>query len=355
MTVYAFSSFTFSYLSRARVLARTLKALHPDWKLFAVITDRAPEGFVFDAAAEQFDGLLTAEELIGDMGGQWLFGHDLVEACTAVKGPAMVRLLAFPDCEKLFFFDPDIALFNPMDEVVRLLDQHSVVLTPHQVDPDPRSERIAINHNEVASLAHGVFNLGFIAVANDAEGRRFAHWWRDRLLDWCHDDRAAGLFVDQKWCNLVPCLFDRVKVLRDPGYNVASWNLSQRRMSFDMDGRALINGHLLRFFHFTKHGPAGEVMMQRYAGANIEVHELWWWYGQQIAAAAAPEIPAGWWFYAQFDNGAPIPREARHLYRSRASLRMAFPRPFATAGESFFAFLQSHKADGAKPASPASG
>jgi len=355
MTVYAFSSFTFSQLGHARVLARTLKALHPDWKLWAVITDRPPEGFVFDPAAGQFDGLLTAEELIGEDAGPWLFSHDIVEARAAVKGPAMARLMDFPDCEKLFFFDPDIALFNTMDEVVRLLDQHAIVLTPHQVDPEPRAARIAIRNTEVASLAHGVFNLGFIAVANDAEGRRFAHWWRDRLLDWCHDNRADGLFVDQKWCNLVPCLFDRVKVLRDPGYNVASRNLSQRRMTFDTEGQALVNGHPLRFFHFTGQGPAADVKMQGHAGASIEIHELWRWYGRQIAEAAAPEIPAGWWHYGHFDNGVPIPREARHLYRRRASLRMAFPRPFATAGESYFLWLQSQAGDGAQPAAPAGG
>ena len=44
-------------------------------------------------------------------------------------------------------------------------------------------------------------------MRNGAEGRRFAAWWRDRLHRFCWDDVPGGLFVDQRWCDLVPALF----------------------------------------------------------------------------------------------------------------------------------------------------
>src|SRR5690606_8750999 len=131
-------------------------------------------------------------------------------------------------------------------------------------------------------LQYGVFNLGFVAVSNDSEGLRFASWWAERLFDWCHDRLDIGIFVDQKWCNLVPCFFDNVKISRDPGYNVASWNLSQRRISFSNKGELLVNDSLLRFFHFTKLGPIGDAMTERYAASNIEVYEVWRWYRDEI-------------------------------------------------------------------------
>lgn len=342
MTVYAFSSFSFSYLNRARVLAKTLKRLHPDWTLWAVITDKEPEGFSFNVDQEDFDGLLTAEDLFGEGMEPWLFGHDIVEACTAVKGAAIVHILSFPDCEKLFFFDPDIALINGMEEVVKLLDHHSIVLTPHQADPEGRQDRMAIQDNEIAALQYGSFNLGFIALANDGEGRRFAKWWDDRLRDWCHDRLDIGVFVDQKWCNLIPCFFERVKILRDPGYNVASWNLSQRKMTFDRQGNALINGRLLRFYHFTKFGPVGDFMTRRYAADNTEILELWQWYGEELKKASTSKIPKGWWYYANFDNGKPIPKEARELYRERPDLQEKFARPFNAAGDSFYNWLRKN-------------
>lgn len=339
MTTHAFTSFSFSYLNRARVLARTLKAQHPEWTLWAVLTDKEPEGFTFDLTNEYFDRVMTAEDLFGDGVESWLFGHDVVEACTAVKGKASVEILKQPDCDKLVYFDPDIAVINPMDEVVDLLDTHSIVLTPHQTDPEPRADRFAIRNNEVTSLHYGVFNLGFVAIANDAEGRRFAQWWDDRLRDWCHDRLDLGIFVDQKWCNLVPCFFEGVKVLRDPGYNVASWNLSQRKMRFDEHGTALINDRPLRFYHFTKLGPVGDAMTQRYARDNVEVYELWWWYRQQVVAMSAAEIPKGWWHYGTFDNGEPISKSTRELYRERSDLKETFPRPRETQGNSYYAWL----------------
>ncbi len=341
MSVHAFTSFSYSYLNRARVLARTIKLLHPDWVLWAVLTDKEPEGFTFDIAQENFDGVLTVEELFGEDTERWLFGHDIVEACTAVKGKAAVELLKQAGCKKLVYFDPDIALINPMNDVIDLLDTHSIVLTPHQIEPEPRADRMAIQDNEIASLNYGIFNLGFLAIANTPEGRRFAQWWDDRLRDWCHDRLDIGIFVDQKWCNLVPCFFDAVKVLRDPGYNVASWNLSQRVMRYDATGTALINDRPLRFFHFTKLGQVGDTMTQRYARDNLEIYELWWWYKQQVLNESSEMIPKGWWYYGRFDNGVIIPKQVRELYRYRDDLRTTFPNPYLTGEGSFYRWLHS--------------
>lgn len=342
MSVHAFTSFSYSYLNRARVLAKTLKAHHPDWVLWAVVTDQKPPGFTFDLEQEYFDCLLTAEELFGEETNSWLFGHDIVEACTAVKGKASVRILAQPGCRKLVYFDPDIAVINGMDEVIELLDTYSIVLTPHQTDPEARDKRGAIQDNEIASLNYGVFNLGFVAMANDAEGRRFSQWWDDRLRDWCHDRLDIGVFVDQKWCNLVPCFFDNVKILRDPGYNVASWNLSQRRMRYDEKGEAMINNCPLRFYHFTKLGIVGDTMTQRYARDNTEIYELWWWYRQEVLSASSNHIPKGWWHYGVFDDGEKIPKSVRELYRSRGDLQRAFPEPFRTGNGTFREWLEAN-------------
>jgi hypothetical protein len=339
MTIHAFTSCSYSYLNRARVLASSLRRQHPDWFIWLVMTDKEPKGFQLDLANEDYDRILTVEELFGETTESWLFGHDIVEACTAVKGRACVHILQEESCKKLIYFDPDIAVFNLMTPVVDLLDTHSVVLTPHQTEPDSKDNPTAIRDNEITSLDYGVFNLGFVAMANDDEGKRFAQWWDDRLTDWCHDRLDIALFVDQKWCNLVPCFFDNVKIIRDPGYNVASWNLSQRVMYYDEGGTALINGALLRFYHFTKLGPVGDVMTQRYATDNIEVYELWWWYRNQVKAASNTGIPKGWWYYGTFDNGVKVPKSVRELYRDRKDLRQAFPDPRKTGTNSLFAWV----------------
>jgi len=331
MQVHAYTSFSYSYLNRARVLAETLRRLHPEWVLWAVITDKEPPRFSFDITSENFDHVLTAEQLFGDETESWLFGMDVVEACTAVKGEALKRILDAPGVGAVLYFDPDIAAFSDMGSLVHELERSSLLLTPHQTDPEPRGSAQAIMDNEISALQYGAFNLGFIGVRNDPEGRRFAGWWDDRLRDWCHDRLDIGVFVDQKWCNLVPCFFDDVKIIRDPGCNVASWNLSQRLIETSAAGEVLVNGTPLKFYHFTKLGPIGDAMTQRYAGDNANVFEIWWWYARRVEAHTDAGIPTRWWYYGVFDNGVSIPKEARVLYRSRKDLRDAFPKPFSVS------------------------
>ena len=327
MEIHAYTSFSFSYLNRARVWAKSLKKIHPDWVIWALITDKEPVGFEFNILNEPFDKILTAEDLFGEETERWLFGMDVIEACTAVKGRALVKLLENPNVGKVFYFDPDTAVFNSMLPVVDLLNDFSIVLTPHQTDPESSDNKMAILDNEVASLQYGVFNLGFVAVANDSEGRRFANWWSDRLQDYCHDRLDIGIFVDQKWCNLVPCFFDNVFVLRDPGYNVASWNLSNRKFSFDDHGVLNINDKPLRFYHFTKLGPIGDVMTSRYAKDNIEVYEVWSAYKRWIDVETDSAIPNKYWHYGKFDNGVSIKKKLREVYRGRRDLQDFFHNP----------------------------
>lgn len=330
MSTVCFTSITFSYLNRARVLGRSLRKFHPDWKLVLCLTDKTPPGFVFDLAQEPYDRVLYADELgIADF-PSWLFKMNVVEACTAVKGPVIDKLLS-EGAQRVFYLDPDTAVFNSLQPLVDELGPSAVLLTPHQLAPDDDYQ--AIIDNEICSLAHGAYNLGFVAVHNDPDGRAFARWWRDRCLEFCYDEKSRGLFVDQKWCDLAPALFDRVRILRDPGYNVASWNLSRRRISFTADGECRVNERFpLRFFHFTKLGPIGDTMTRRYAKDNVEVFELWAWYKRQIAEVTDARIPERYWFYGVYSDGAPISEEARHLYRHRKDLQVAFPDPFHADG-----------------------
>jgi hypothetical protein len=337
MKVHCFTSFSFSYLAKARVLGWSLKRFHPDWLFTACITDREPDGFTFDLAKEPFDAVVWAHDLPVPNVQAWLFGHDVVEACTAVKGP-MLRLLTETDVDKVFYLDPDIAVFNSLLPMVEMLDHSSILLTPHQLAPEETRE--AVFDNEICSLIHGTYNLGFVAIRNQGEGLRFAHWWNDRLLEFCVDDKASGIFVDQKWCDLVPAYFDGVRIVRDPGYNVASWNLSHRKISSGTDGTLLVNGQPLRFFHYTKLGPVGDAMTRRYAKGNVEVYELWAWYKRMVDRFAERRIPAGWWHFGTFDNRVAIPKVARQLYRSRADLQQKFTNPFATGRSSYFNWLR---------------
>lgn len=332
--VHCFTSASFAYLDRVRVLAETLRRHQPEWRFWLCLVDQEPVGFSFDARLEGLAGVVRVSELgLPDLRRQ-LFTHDVVEMCTAVKGAMLERLLS-EGREKVVYLDPDIAVLGSLDEVERLLDEHEVLLTPHQVEPD--DEPGAIRDNEMGSLKYGIYNLGFLAVSGRPEGRRFARWWRARLQEHCYDDVPNGIFTDQRWCDLAPALFRGVHVLRDPGYNVASWNLSRRPISIRRDGTIRAAGSILRFFHFTKVGWIGEVMLERYAAGAIEVFELLEWYRRRLAAHRVAGLPEDWWAFGQFADGTRIERAQRRLYRDRPDLQGAFPDPFAAGPEAFAA------------------
>jgi hypothetical protein len=355
--VHCFTSITFSYLGKARVLAWSLKRFHPDWTLWVCITDREPPGFHFDLSQEHFDRIIWSDELPIDNVRGWLFKHDIVEVCTAVKGPALAMLVEKSGADKIFYLDPDIAVFGPLDSLVAELDENDIVFTPHQILHDLNHE--AIVDNEIASLQHGIYNLGFVGINASGEGYRFAHWWSERLKRYCYNDIPSGLFVDQRWCDLVPAFFDKVKVSRNAGYNVASWNLSHRDVTINESGEVFANNDPLRFFHFTKIEGVGLGMVNKYAKDNIHVYELVSWYKHWLGRFTSPQIPRKWWHYGRFQNGEPIRKEHRLLYRGWPDLQQSYPDPFAAGEKSYYQWLRDNEKEwkqaGARAPKPDSG
>jgi hypothetical protein len=328
-SVHAFTSVTSNYIPKARVLAESVKRVDPSVCFHLLLSDEPPAGF--DLAGEPFDELVLITDLPIENFRPWVFSHRLVELCTAVKGTALEWLFEAKGADKVFYFDPDIAVFDRLDELIGELDEHSVLLTPHQTDPEVSLKGIV--DNEICSLRHGVFNLGFVGVANTGEGRRFARWWRDRLLHFCHDDHQRSLFTDQKWVNLAPCMFDEVKVLRSPAFNVSTWNLSTRKATGSLDDGIKINGENLGFYHFSGFDSgAQERQLQEYGDHSPVLFDLRKWYISECERHGQDSLGAVPSVYNFFESGGAIIDSQRILYRNRIDIQQTFPDPYATTG-----------------------
>ena len=338
--IAAFTSFSFSYMTRAQILLSSLRAAHPDWDICACIVDVAPADIDAAAALAGFDRVVFADTLPIPRFRAWIFKHDLVEACTAVKAHMLQHLLA-AGYAQVFYFDPDIAVFHSLDALVEQLERASILLTPHQVAPSP--SYAAFRDNELTSLKYGVFNLGFIGVRNSPVGVAFANWWAALLLEACYDDPDSGIFTDQRYIDLAPALFDEVTVLRDPGCNVASWNLANRVLAINALGGITVNNIPLKFYHFTKINGIGDVMTEKYAGDNAAVWEIWTWYKRALAGGDGLGIPKSYWSYATFSDGAPIGKPARILFRNRNDLIAHFEDPFNARADGFACWLRNQR------------
>jgi lipopolysaccharide biosynthesis glycosyltransferase len=326
-----FTSIAINYLPKARLLAETLKKFHPNWKFHLLISDRLHTGSNLQAelANDNFDHVVWVDQLDIPNIYSWIFTHTVVELCTAVKGPYLNHLVK-AGAEKIMYIDPDIAIFNDLNPLEKLLDAHAILLTPHLVDYE--DEPHAILDNEIlGTMRHGIYNLGFIAInSTRPDGKRFSEWWQHRLLNHCYADYEQGLFTDQKWCDMVPAFFEDHFIVRDPGYNVASWNINKRHITIAEEGQLFVNEqHPLRFYHFTGYDSgAGNFMTRRYSDQNSLVDEIWAWYAQAIKRMAQDELGSRPCFYNFYSNGSVISKEDRKFYRENPALQAAYPNPF---------------------------
>jgi hypothetical protein len=218
-----------NYLHFARTLLQSVAEHHPDAARYCVIVDRdlGPA----HALAQEFDTIVLDALALPD-GQDFLFQYTVLELNTAVKPWAMQHLLR-QGHEQVFYIDPDIRLYQPLSEVQALLGQGAdIVFTPHLLAPitDDR------HPTELDIRRAGTYNLGFCAVRNTPNTHRYLEWWQSKLHRHCVVEVDKGIFVDQSWMDLVPGMFERVAVLRHPGYNVAYWNLAQRQVSLDGAG-----------------------------------------------------------------------------------------------------------------------
>jgi hypothetical protein len=321
-----YTSIASNYLPKARILARSLRQHDPDAVIHLVLCDIPPPGFALDK--EPFDHLHLVRDLDIPNVLSWLFQHELVEMCTGAKGPALWKILTEYDADQVYYFDPDIVVMHDLSGLKAQLAQASVVLTPHQVAPEEKDEDVRTN--EITSLKYGVYNLGFLGVRRTDAGLAFARWWRDRLLSYCWADIPNGLFTDQRWCDLAMALFDDVRVLRDKAYNVATWNLTHRHVTLGPEGKLVVDGKPIVFFHFSGFDSGGQLMMlKKFAPPRSPLFEYHDWYIREMDAQGQRELGNLKCVYASYFNGEPIESVHRRVYRERPELIAQFPDPFA--------------------------
>ena len=339
-TTHLFTSITANYLPKARVLAHSARRQGLDIQFHVLLCDDYPTDE--ERGAEPFDSIIDVRDLPVPGLESWLFGHTVVEMCTAVKAMGFLEIARRFAADKIFYFDPDIVILSGLDGLIKRLDEHSILLTPHQTLPEQAID--AVIDNEIGSLKYGVFNLGFLGVRTSEEGLRFLNWWAERLRHFCHDDIAGGLFTDQRWIDLAPAFFPDIGILREPVYNVATWNLTHRRATGSMESGIAINGEPLAFYHFSGFdGGAQEVMLKKYAAKDSVLFDLRYWYIGECRRMGQERLGHRPSRYHHFDNGQPITRSHRILYRTRLDLQRAFPQPFRATGKSYYRWYQRNQ------------
>lgn len=338
MKFSVYTSCSLNYLPKARVLAHSLKRYQPDARLTLLLNDVIPDWLDLDD--EPFDRIWTPADLGFDRA--WVFQHNVMELCTAIKGRALVRLLDLEEADFHLYFDPDVCVYHSLHPIAEYMDGASIGLVPHILKPEDTETGVRLT--EMSVTEHGIYNLGHLILRPDTNGRAFAEWWASRLDEHCFDDRERGLFTDQRWVDLAPAIFDGVRILRVPNLDVASWNLYGRRIRQSRPGddtAFTVDDHPLITYHFSGTGPTGTHKRIRDTfdsgnGATAEIERL---YEEAIARCGQADFENIRCGYDFFENGTPVTAEARKLYRRHPDLQNTFPDPFGTPADTLHYLL----------------
>lgn len=287
------------------------------------VAQHAPEVHRVVFLCDQADGIQADEsefELlpISDLDlphrGSFLFQYTVIELNTAVK-PFVFTTLFDRGFDKVVYLDPDICVFSPLSQLLSYLDESSVLLTPHLTGfLDER------HPSEYDILLSGTYNLGFIAIKSGDTAKALIPWWEDKLARYCVVDIAKGLFVDQKWMDLVPAIFENVRICRNRGWNVAYWNLPHRSVATTPEGGLTIDGEPLVFYHFSGISPDARVFSKhqdRYRFSNLPepIHDLAQDYCTRLRANGAETFAAMSYGFGTFQSGEAIPDVVRKVFK----------------------------------------
>lgn len=160
--------------------------------------------------------------------------------------PIFISYLLGKEYEKVIFVDPDIYFVSNYDFLVNELDNASVLLSPHWISIEPSQMRDAL----IQMFRGGLFNAGFIGVSK--KGLAAMKWWAEACHYNIEKQPQIGIFVDQKYLDILPVEFEDVKILKHKGCNLAEWNMNSCKRTIK-NGQLLILGQYEPIFiHFTK-------------------------------------------------------------------------------------------------------
>ena len=333
-----------NYLSHARILAESYLRHHPDGRFYLLVVDRLPEGTDPGAGVT----LIDPGELRLSYFYEMCFKYDVTELSTAVKPTLLALLMDSYGEEIVIYFDPDILIFRPLNELLTALESSDIVLLPHVLEPIPLDGK---RPNEKDILIAGAYNLGFVALRRSPSTAALLTWWEERLRDDCRVSPAEGLMTDQRWIDLVPSLFPSAQILRDPTYDVAYWNIHNRPLT--RNGQTyLAADQPLGFFHFSGFDPGqpdrfskhqdrtsltSNPILRDLLNAYIDLHLL---HGHETSSR--------WEYgYSRFSNGIRVHPIFRRLYLGLGEdVRQQFSDPFIAMDTNSFLGWATESRDG---------
>lgn len=326
------------YLAQASVLLASFARWNPGVDRYLLLVDKKDPAMLDPLPDAQ---VVWLEDLPLAQMHRHTMQFDVLELCTNLK--ALFFELLLSRYREVLFVDPDGKAYAPFDRVFERLASTSILLSPAMLTS------VDDGHapDDLELLRVGAFNTGIVGVSATPTGFAFVRWWRERCLRAGFHETNAGVFVDQKWMDLVPAYFEDHHILRDPGVNLASWNLHERQLTLQ-DGKPIVNGTApLVHFHFSSfdldHPEHIARRQTRYApGSRPDIEALLRDYASDLEAAGHRHCTQRPYALDHFDTGEYISPTLRRLYANPAYGFPADENP-RSPDSAFYRFAKRHR------------
>ena len=210
---------TSNYFPFAVALYKSLIKFHSTEKLIVLVIDDGP----LPLSADPYPGIsmLRVDDVFSCPEADLLYHKYHEQSTDALRWsfkPLLIRYLLDQGFQKVIYTDCDIFFFNDYEFLFEELDKFNVLLTPCWRTIDYEQSEDEFN----ALYTDGLFNAGFIAAGK--EGLPAIKWWMHACSYRIEINPDKGLFVDQKYLDVLPLMFERIKIIQHKGCNVAFWN-----------------------------------------------------------------------------------------------------------------------------------
>ena len=172
--------------------------------------------------------------------------YTALEVCCLSKFIGLKYLTNYDlNTTKFVYIDTDLFFFSDLYGCLEQIEKESFIVTPHD-------SMLSNPYKEREILQSGWLNAGFfIGNIKGTNFYKILDYLIERIFSLGYDAVELGLYVDQKWLNFIYQTFPKDFItIRNPGYNIAYWNIENRKIS-KKNNYYLVNNEKLVFFHFS--------------------------------------------------------------------------------------------------------
>ena len=158
--------------------------------------------------------------------------------------PVLASYLLRSGFDKVLYMDCDMFFVNNYNFLLEELDLFGMLLTPHWNNTDPLVDK----NSFLSNFTSGIFSAGFFASSR--QGLPALDWWANACHFMMGPHMELGIHDDQRYLDILPVIFENVKIIRHRGCNIGAWNYEESVRSV-VNGQVIINDkYPVIFLHF---------------------------------------------------------------------------------------------------------